>query len=300
MEQYVREFVQYLEQEKHASPNTIVSYKRDLLKLCGFLEQNGITEVSGITETNLNSYILSMETAGLAASSVSRTIASIRAFFSFLDHRRYVEQDVALYLKAPKITKRRPEVLTTEEIELLLAQPDPNYLKEIRDKAMLEILYATGIRVSELIALKLSDVNLEMGYIITVNRNRERVIPVEIIARKALQSYLEKVRPKLVHNEEDILFTNCQGKPMTRQGFWKILKYYAAKAGIEKDITPHMIRHSFAAHLVENGADLRSVQEMLGHSDIATTQIYVRQTNHRLKEVYDMAHQRKIMTGESK
>lgn len=298
MEQYVREFVEYLNQEKHSSPNTIASYKRDLLKLCGFLEQNGVTEVSQVTETNLNSYILAMETAGLSPSSISRAIASMRAFFAFLDRKRYVEQDPALHLKAPKITKNCPQVLSTEEMELLLAQPDPNYVKEMRDKAMLELLYATGIRVSELIALKVSDVNLEMGYLVTVNRERERVIPIESIAKKALQNYMEKARPKLAKDGEDSLFTNCQGKPMTRQGFWKILKCYAARAGIEKDITPHMIRHSFAVHLVENGADLRSVQEMLGHSDIATTQIYMKDNHHRIKEVYDMAHQRKTTTGE--
>ena len=204
-----------------------------------------------------------------------------------------VAEDVAETLHAPKIEKKMPEILSTDEVVRLLEQPSGDTAKEIRDKAMLELLYATGIRVTELITLKLSDVNLQMGYIVCRDNGKERVIPFGNEAKSALIRYLEGTRSAMIKDaESEYLFANCSGQPMSRQGFWKLIKYYAKKAGIVADITPHTLRHSFAAHLVENGADLRSVQEMLGHSDISTTQIYVNMNRNRLREVYAKAHPR--------
>ena len=197
-------------------------------------------------------------------------------------------------LKPPKVEKKTPETLTVEEVNLLLDQPSGDSPKEIRDKAMLELLYATGIRVSELIGLKISDVNLSTSSITCKHGSSERSIPFSNTAKAAITKYLKDTRSAMVDdNAGDILFTNCSGQPMSRQGFWKLIKYYGNKAGIEKDITPHTLRHSFAAHLVENGADLKSVQEMIGHSDISTTQIYADLSNSKIREVYAKAHPRK-------
>jgi integrase/recombinase XerD len=228
-----------------------------------------------------------------AAATISRNVASIKAFFHYLYKEGIVEKDVSDGLKAPKIEKKMPEILTTEEVIWLLEQPKGDTPKEIRDKAMLELLYATGIRVTELITLKVSDVNMQMGFIICRDGSKERVIPFGAAAKRAMIQYLEKARNvMLLDLHSDILFVNCSGQPMSRQGFWKLIKYYAKKAGIVTDITPHTLRHSFAAHLVENGADLRSVQEMLGHSDISTTQVYAAMTHNRIREVYAKAHPR--------
>lgn len=292
MEQYVKQFVRYLREDKHASQNTIVSYQRDLLKLCSYLEQHDITDISLVTETNLNSYILHMETDGMASSTISRHVATIKAFYLYLMRSHLVEQDIAYRLKPPKIERKVPEALTEEEIALLLAQPQGNGRKELRDKAMLELLYATGMRVSELISLTVQQVNLEHGYIMCQGFGYGRVIPVDEQTIEIIRHYLLQGRPAIVKGEEEILFPNIHGKPMTRQGFWKIVKFYADKAGINREITPHMVRHSFAFHLVQHGADLRSVQELLGHSDIAATGVYLMKPNQRLKEVYNKTHQR--------
>ena len=198
-----------------------------------------------------------------------------------------MNEDISEDLKAPKIEKKMPEILTTDEVNRLLDQPKGNTPKDIRDRAMLELLYATGIRVSELIGLKVSDVNLQIGYIICRDARKERVVPFGAPAKRALSDYIRSARDLMLADQtSDVLFTNCSGQPMSRQGFWKLVKYYARKAGITADITPHTLRHSFAAHLVENGADLRSVQEMLGHSDISTTQIYANMSQNKLREVY--------------
>lgn len=293
MLQRIDEFVEYLTNVKRASKNTIASYKRDLLKLNSFLTDSDCPGVDKVTSTNLNSYILMIEKQGMSTATVSRNIASVKAFFLFLLKKGYVSEDPSENLKPPKIEKKTPMILSVEEINLLLEQPGGTTPKDIRDKAMLELLYATGIRVSELINLKVSDVNLSMNYIQCHDDSKERVIPFTNETRDALSYYLKNAREAMCSREQDILFTNCQGSPMTRQGFWKIIKYYAAKAGIKKDITPHTIRHSFAMHLVNNGADLKSVQEMLGHSDISTTQIYMKaNANTKLKEVYEKAHPR--------
>lgn len=293
MLQRINEFVDYLTNVKRASKNTIASYKRDLIKLNNFLTDSGCTDVGKITGTNLNSYVLMIEKQGMSTATVSRNIASIKAFFLYLLKQGIISEDPSETLKPPKIEKKAPVILTIEEVNLLLEQPNGTAPKDIRDKAMLELLYATGIRVSELIHLKVKDVNLSMNFLQCHDGSKERVIPFTNETRDALEEYLHNAREAMCNDNQEYLFTNCQGSPMTRQGFWKIIKYYSAKAGIKKDITPHTIRHSFAMHLVNNGADLKSVQEMLGHSDISTTQIYVKaNANTKLKEVYEKTHPR--------
>lgn len=293
MLQKIDEFVDYLTNVKKSSKNTIASYKRDLLKLQKYLVDSGYNTWKDVTNTILNSYILTIEKQGMSSATVSRNIASIKAFFLYLLKQGVVNEDPSDSLKPPKIEKKAPVILSVEEVNLLLEQPNGIAPKDIRDKAMLELLYATGIRVSELINLKLSDVNLSMNFLQCHEGGKDRVIPFTNETKEALVNYLQNGREALCKEEQGYLFTNCQGAPMTRQGFWKIIKYYSAKAGIKKDITPHTIRHSFAMHLVNNGADLKSVQEMLGHSDISTTQIYLKaNANTKLKEVYEKAHPR--------
>ena len=293
MEREIMNFISYLHNIKKTSNNTELSYKRDLGKMRQYLEENGICGLNDITEEVLDSYIVYLEENQFAAATISRNIASIKAFFHYLAKEGVIEKDISVGLKAPKIEKKMPEILTPEEVIWLLEQPKGETPKEIRDKAMLELLYATGIRVTELITLKVSDVNMQMGFIICRDGSKERVIPFGAAAKKAMTNYLDKARNVMLFDlQSDILFVNCSGQPMSRQGFWKLIKYYAKKAGIMADITPHTLRHSFAAHLVENGADLRSVQEMLGHSDISTTQVYATLTHNRIREVYSKAHPR--------
>ena len=293
MEREVQEYISYLHNVKHTSNNTEMSYKRDLLKVCHFMQERGITSAAAVKEQDLKAYIHALEEQKLAAATVSRNIASIKAFFLYLFSEGKIQNDPALCLKAPKIEKKMPEILTMGEVSALLEQANGDSPKEIRDKAMLELLYATGIRVTELISLKVSDVNLPMHFIMCRDPHKERMIPFGTQAHDALERYLGGVRAEMVEDKSsEILFANCSGKPMSRQGFWKLIKFYARKAGITADITPHTLRHSFAAHLVENGADLKSVQEMLGHSDISTTQIYANMNHNRIREVYAKAHPR--------
>ena len=290
----IQEFIDYLHNTRGTSKNTEVSYERDLKKLEQYLTEEGIETGEQVTSTVLNSYVLYMERRNFAASSISRSIASIRAFFFFLCQKDGWKENPAEKLKAPKIEKKLPDILTVEEVDLLLRQPKGNTAKGIRDKAMLELLYATGIRVSELIGLKVNDINLKLGYLNCSSGGRERVIPFGTTAKQAVENYMAKSRAQLLgEGKSDFLFLNCSGKSMSRQGFWKVLKGYAASAGIHQDITPHTLRHSFAAHLVQNGADLKSVQEMMGHSDISTTQIYMNMNIHKIRDVYMKAHPRK-------
>ncbi|WP_099468488.1 site-specific tyrosine recombinase XerD [Konateibacter massiliensis] len=293
MEQDIAAFIGYLHDVKKTTGNTELSYQRDLRKMEAYFKQQNIEDISKVTFTNLNSYILYLERKGFAIATISRNIASIKAFFNFLFKEGKVRSDISELLKAPKIEKKVPDVLTVNEVNLLLNQAKNTTPKEMRDKAMLELIYATGIRVTELISLKCSDINLEMDYIICHDKNKERIIPFGKSAKTALENYLKNARSFLVEDENNaLLFTNCSGNAMSRQGFWKLIKHYAKKAGINSDITPHTLRHSFAAHLVENGADLKSVQEMLGHSDISTTQIYASMSHNRIREVYKKAHPR--------
>ena len=293
METEINQFMIYLHNIKKTSENTELSYRRDLMKVKNYMEEQGIENVKEITKNNLTSYVVYLQKNKFSAATISRNIASLKAFYHYLSKEGMVSEDISDALHAPKIEKKLPEILSTKEVVKLLEQPSGNSPKEIRDKAMLELLYATGIRVTELINLKLSDVDLQVGYIVCHDGGKERVIPFGNQAKGALIRYLEGTRAAMLSDPESpYLFANCQGQPMSRQGFWKIIKFYTKKAGITADITPHTLRHSFAAHLVENGADLRSVQEMLGHSDISTTQIYVNLNKNKLWDVYAKAHPR--------
>ncbi len=291
----IDEFISYLHNVKKLSNNTEVSYRRDLNKMQSYMDSVGVRSVTDVTPEELHDYIIYLEKNGFATATVSRSVASMKAFYSYLYKQGRIQDDVTAVLKSPKIEKKMPDVLSMEEVARLLDEPSGESPKEIRDKAMLELLYATGIRVTELISLSLSDVNTQMCYIICrdPHQNKERMIPFGSKARMALMNYFAKSRPVFVKDQNcTVLFTNCSGKTMSRQGFWKLIKHYAARAGIDADITPHTLRHSFAAHLVENGANLRAVQEMLGHSDISTTQIYAHLNNNRLRQVYAKAHPR--------
>ncbi len=293
MEHTIQEFINYLHNEKKTSYNTEISYQRDLKKLEEFLTMQGISDVSQINDTLLNSYIFYLEREHFAASSISRNVASVRAFFRYLVKKDKIQSDPSEELKPPKVEKKTPEILSVEEVDLLLKQPNDNTPKGIRDRAMLELLYATGMRVSELIHLKLEDVNLQLGYVTCSDGSKERIIPFGSVCRRTLQRYLVEARGRFVGDkEEEVLFTNCSGRMMSRQGFWKVLKVYAQSAGITRDITPHTLRHSFAAHLLQNGADIKSVQEMLGHSDISSTQMYLNLSVNKMRDVYMNAHPR--------
>ncbi len=288
------QFIDYLKETKNASASTVSSYQRDLKKLETYLSDHGILDVEHITATNLNSYILYLEKQGLSTATVSRSVSSMKTFFHYACRKNHIAEDPAETLKAPHIEKKMPGILTMEETVRLIEQPSGDSPKELRDRAMLELLYATGIRVSELISLKLQNVNLAMNYIICRDGGRERVIPFGNCARQSLERYLRGGRDHLLKGQEsEYLFVNCSGSVMSRQGFWKLIKQYASKAGINADITPHTLRHSFAAHLVQNGADLKSVQEMMGHSDISTTQMYLNLNSDRVQRVYHETHPRK-------
>lgn len=276
MKEEIKQFIEYLEKEKGASENTRVSYRRDLVQMAAFLEEMGITEAGKVTKTALNSYVLYLEKQGKKTTTISRMMASIKAFFNYGYKRGWIQQDPAENIRAPKVEKKIPRILSVEEVNRLLAQPSGETPKEVRDRAMLELLYATGIRVSELIHLTVSDVNLSIGYITCRDDPKERSVPFGRVARAALLKYMDQARPELLKGKESPwLFTNCSGESMSRQGFWKILKSYGAMAGIDEELTPHTLRHSFAAHLIGNGADMKAVQTMMGHSDISTTQMYV-------------------------
>lgn len=288
-------FIEYLKNIKKSSKNTVVSYRRDLMQLQEYLEQQGITEASKVTKTSLNSYILYLERQGKATTTISRVLASVKSFFHYELNEGKIRRDPAELLRTPKIERKVPVILTVDEVNRFLQQPDGDSPKEIRDKAMLELLYATGIRVSELIGLQLEDVNLQVGFITCHDGQRERMIPFGKAANSSLRAYLEQARASLLKGcDSPWLFTNCSGKPMSRQGFWKIVKYYADKAGIDADITPHTLRHSFAAHLISGGADIQAVQTMLGHADLATTQVYIGyMKKDPLRKEYAGAHPRK-------
>lgn len=290
----IDQFISYLHNVKKTSTNTELSYKRDLKKFELYLESKGITDISNVREQDLKDYIGHMNDNDFKPATISRNIASIKALFHFVSSERSDFSDISDKLKAPKIEKKAPDVMSTLEVNKLLEQPVGDGPKEVRDKAMLELLYATGIRVSELISLELSDINLQMNCISCRDAKKERIVPFGQTAHDAVVRYLENGREALVEGADcSSLFVNCSGSSMSRQGFWKLIKYYTKKAGIETDITPHTLRHSFAAHLVENGADLKSVQEMLGHSDISTTQIYANMNHNHLRDVYAKSHPRK-------
>lgn len=276
---------------KHCSKNTLDAYIRDVSKFIEYCSLNGAESVDVITEEYITKYIEYLSFLGKSDATKTRTVASLRSYFGFLMSQGVINTDPTKDVKGPKTARKMPDILDSKEITLLLSQPNGDDYKSIRDRAMLELLYATGIKVSELIELKITDINLQVGIIHTKNSKHERIVPLYPAANKHLAEYCSVARPALIHNSgEDRLFTNMNGQPMTRQGFWKIIKHYAEKAGITKDITPHTLRHSFAAHLLENGAQLNDIKEMLGHSDISSTQIYAQLIKSKYAQSYAKFH----------
>ena len=293
MNTYVKEYTSFMTDIRHKSLNTVESYKRDVTQYISYLDGTGVTDISSTTKTTVLSYLLYLQKEGRASSTVSRTLASLRSYYLFMMQNGVVKSNPTSNLEAPHVEKKIPKILSGEEVELLLEQPKNCDNKGIRDKAMLELLYATGIRVSELINLDVSDVNVPMSFVRCKGGKKERIIPMGHQAKDALENYINNVRKYMVKDEnETALFVNCSGARLSRQGFWKLIKYYQHIAGIETDITPHTLRHSFAAHLLENGADLHSIQEMMGHADISSTQVYSRMMNRKIKDVYAKAHPR--------
>jgi len=292
MEKQLNLFFGFLENEKKVSANTLQSYKRDLKQFEKYIEEKG-EDYSKITDEGIKVYINYMQEIGKKPSTISRGLASIRSFYQYEAKNKNVEKDPTEGIQSPKIEKRVPSVLTSNEVALLLEQPKNIDLKGIRDKAMLEFAYATGMRVTEIISLNIEDINLETGYVTCKNGKKERTVPVGNMSLKALKEYILNARGTMIKNEkEKALFVNVNGQRLTRQGFWKIIKYYKEQAHIEKEITPHVLRHSFATHLLQNGADLKSIQTMLGHSDILSTQIYMQFQDETLKNIYRKAHPR--------
>ena len=293
MADYIAAYQAYLAQEKHASANTLSSYIRDLNQFRTWLLDSGVTDLRKVKKENINEYLLHMTQIGKSPATVTRSTASIKSFYAYLLQSGAIKANPAKSVAAMKVERKYPEILTNREVELFLEQPKCVDEKGFRDHAMLELLYATGIRVSELIGLNVEDVNLSAGFIRCTSRGKERIVPLYHTAVKALEDYVRDIRPRIIADEEEhALFVNMNGERMSRQGFWKIIKYYQEKAEIDKDITPHTLRHSFAVHLLENGADLRSIQEMLGHADISSTQIYTHVVKKQLKDVYNKAHPR--------
>jgi integrase/recombinase XerD len=280
----------YLAKVKQASANTIASYMRDMRQFDTWLKSQGV-DVVDASQLNIGQYLSHLEEEGRSGATISRSLASLKNFYSYVVSSGFLEKTPVSDIKVDRGEKKLPQILNGREIELLLAQPSPVDLKGIRDKAMLEVMYATGIRVTELIQLDIDDVNLDLGTIKCAGVKKSRSIPLYPGALRALSSYINEARSSMLADiTERALFVNVSGVRMSRQGFWKILKHYQETARIEKDITPHTLRHSFAVHLLENGADLGSLQELMGHSDISSTQMYTHMINQKLKSVYDKCH----------
>lgn len=292
MDKQIKLFLEFLQNDKRLSDNTLQSYRRDILQFEDYLSHNKITYTK-ITKDELKEYLQVLQNMNKKTSTISRNLASIRSFYQFLLKNKKIKADPTEGIQSPKIEKKTPSVLSSKEIELLLSQPNNVDLKGIRDKAMLEFAYATGMRVTEIISLNIDDVDLKDGYVACQAGNKKRVIPIGSLSLKALTEYVNNVRPILIKDEKDkSLFVNINGRRLTRQGFWKIVKYYKEQANITKEITPHVLRHSFATHLLQNGADLKAIQSMLGHSDISSTQVYMQFQEGSLKNVYKKAHPR--------
>ena len=284
-------FQTYLENTKKCSKNTLDAYLRDVNQFILYCSQNGAKSIEKVTDTYIIKYIEYLTFIGKSDATKTRIVASLHSYFNFLMTQGVISKDPTKDIKGPKTARKIPDVLDSKEIMLLLSQPDGKDYKSIRDKAMLELLYATGIKVSELIDLAVSDLNLQIGIIHMHNSKHERIVPLYPAATKHLAEYCMIARPALVQNaSEERLFTNMSGQPMSRQGFWKIIKHYADKAGIKKDITPHTLRHSFAAHLLENGAQLKDIKDMLGHADISSTQIYAQLIKSKYVQSYAKYH----------
>ncbi|MCY8232821.1 site-specific tyrosine recombinase XerD [Priestia endophytica] len=292
----IEDFIHYLVVERGLAPNTIESYKRDLVKYAEYLKKvETVSSFEEVTREHIIAFMRYMMENGKSSKTIARHVASIRSFHQFLLREHIVDKDPSVHIETPQVERTLPKVLSPDEVEALLTAPDESTPFGKREKAMLELLYATGIRVTELMNLNVEDVHMTMGFVRCIGKgDKERIVPMGKMASEALQKYIEESRPKLLkrNQKEEALFLNHHGRRLTRQGFWKILKKLALSAQIEKELTPHTLRHSFATHLLENGADLRAVQEMLGHADISTTQIYTHVTKKRLKDVYNEFHPR--------
>ena len=290
MQELIQEYLNYIAVERGLAKNTVEAYERDLRQFAAYLQETG----APVEPQTLVQYMNALKRQQLGAASIARKLAAIKSFFHYAHRERRVKIDPSVTIDSPKLPLRLPKVMSLEEVERLLEQPGAVDPPGLRDRAMLELLYATGLRVSELVSLRLEDLNLDMGYIRCIGKgSKERIVPLGEVAIAAIKRYLDRGRPHIVRRAaEETLFLNQHGHRMTRQGFWLIIKAAAKRAGITHTVTPHMLRHSFATHLLENGADLRAVQEMLGHVDIATTQIYTHVTRSRLKEVYEKTHPR--------
>ncbi len=292
MDKQIKLFLEFLQNDKKLSENTLQSYRRDIMQFRDYINENDINYAKA-KEDDIKDYLRELQKEGKKTSTASRSLASIRSFYQFLLRNKKAKADPTVSIQSPKIEKRIPSVLTSEEVELLLDQPKDVDLKGTRDKAMLEFAYATGMKVTEIIDLDIDDINFNEDTVACSNGKKTRTIPLGTLAEKALKEYVDKARPILIKDESNkALFVNVNGSRLTRQGFWKIVKYYKEQAHIEKDITPHILRHSFATHLLQNGADLKSIQAMLGHSDISSTQVYAQFQDPGIKTVYTKAHPR--------
>ena len=291
MRSFADDFRAFLKDTKKSSKNTLDAYTRDINQFISYCEDKDVSDFKAINNKFINSYIEFLTFSGKSDSTKTRTIATLRCFFKYLHSQGIISVNPTDTMKNPRAAKKMPDILDAKEITQLLAQPNSSDYKGMRDKAMLELLYATGIRVSELIELKVSDINLQIGILHIKSAKRERIIPIYPAAVKHISEYLSIARPALVQfDNNDLLFTNMYGQAMSRQGFWKIIKYYSEKVGIKKDITPHTLRHSFAAHLLENGAQLTDIKEMLGHADISSTQIYAQMLKNKYVQSYSKFH----------
>ena len=292
MEKQIKLFLEFLENDKKLSSNTLQSYKRDITQYQEYIDKNGLNFLK-IDNEDIDKYFEYLKAMNKKTSTISRNLATIRSFYQFLLRTKKIKKDPTVGVQSPKVEKKVPSILSSQEVELLLEQPKTVDLKGIRDKAMLEFAYATGMRVTEIISLNIDDVNLEDAYVVCNSGFKKRNIPLGSISKKALEEYIKSARPILIKDEKvEALFVNINGKRLTRQGFWKIVKFYKEQAHITKEITPHVLRHSFATHLLQNGADLKAIQTMLGHSDISSTQVYMQFQNENLKDIYRKAHPR--------
>lgn len=295
MDRFLNDFINYLSSEKKMAMNSLQAYKRDVLEFGEMIREKQNISLSEASNTEVVAYLLKLKNDGKSAATVNRKVASLRAFYNYLTAQKIISDNPTTNIKSPKIERKSIEYLSIEEIENLLGKTDRS-VKGLRDKAILELLYATGIRVSEVVEMNIEDVNLRMGFVTcTGEHGKARIIPMGRPSRAAVEEYIYEVRPKFIreaNNNEKALFVNYSGNRLTRQGLWKLLKEYAKLAGIENRLTPQTLRNSFAVHMIQNGADLKSLQELLGHEDINATQIYLSVSKNRIKEVYDKAHPR--------
>ncbi|MNI39671.1 Tyrosine recombinase XerD [compost metagenome] len=294
MEKYASSFISFLAQQRGLSKSTLESYNRDLRQFMSYLQDRDTTDINEVTRTGILLYFSTLKNSGKAAATITRISVTLRAFFQYLVSERIIEHDPLVMVELPKADKKLPQTLTVEETEKLLDMPDPGTPLGLRDKAMLELLYATGIRVSELISLNLEDVDTDLRFLRCCSETgKERIIPFGQVTSEWVERYINESRPHFMTKiKNEALFPNRLGERISRQGFWKVLKKYGKEAGIEQDITPHTLRHSFAVHLLDRGADVRAVQEMLGHADVSTIQVYLNKTRPNLKSEYDSYHPR--------